>query len=82
MKITYVAKRKLEDNYERYKIYDLEQKEDNPFFDVADPGDCIRIEDLAGLISSSPIKMQLRDIRHFILNALLDGYTDIRYYYS
>ena len=82
MNITFVARRNHPNDYERWKIFQFENKEDNPFYTVAEPGEKISGNDIVNFISYPPIGILRRKLRHFILDATLDGYSDIRYYYS
>lgn len=79
MNITYVAKN---NNYERYKIFNLKTEKDNPFYETTKPGERISISVLGEFVASSPINATTRAIRRFIFDAILDKYQDIRYYYS
>ena len=84
MNITYVAKPNKKNKYERYKIFNFENKEQNPFFNLVPEGESINIDMLADFLAQTSItkKPPLRSVRFFLLDAIIDGYTDIRYYYS
>jgi hypothetical protein len=84
MNITFVAKRNRAYDYERWKIFKFKDKEDNPFYKYAPDKEIIDSELIAHYLSQPHAQRSGpgRELYHFLLDAAIDGFADIRYYYS
>lgn len=80
MRITFVAHNNK--GAEQYKIFELNKENENPFWEIASEGEQISIENVVDLITSASWNREpnYRNIRRFCLDAIVDNYTDIRYY--
>lgn len=79
MKITFVAKN--EHNEERWSIFNFSSKDSNPFKYTL-PGERIALNDLIRFIAVSWEDDLKWELKKFLRNSLMDGYFDIRYYFS
>ena len=81
MKITFVAHN--DTGAERYEIFDLKSKDNNPFKETPE-GEPIQLTSLVDLIGTGGWNrsQNSRKIRHFCLDAIVDKYLDIRYYWG
>jgi len=84
MSITFVARRNRAKDYERWKIFEFKNKEDNPFFKYVPDKQAIAGELIAEYLAQPHAQRagSGRELYHFLLDAAIDGYGDIRYYYS
>lgn len=84
MSITFVAKRNRAYDYERWKIFNFTTKEENPFFTYTPDKERIDSELIARYLAQPHAQRTGpgRELYHFLLDAAIDGFADIRYYYS
>ena len=84
MSITFVAKRNRAYDYERWKIFEFKNKEDNPFFAYTPDQQKIDGELIARYLAQPHAQRSGpgRELYHFLLDVVIDGCADIRYYYS
>ena len=84
MNITFVAKRNRAYDGERWKIFEFKNKEANPFFAYIPDQQKIDSELIAYYLSQPHAQRSGpgRELYHFLMDAAIDGFTDVRYYYS